>query len=94
MGLYGEGTGGAVLRWFRAEDNQLNDAVMDALRSVDDGGFILLLTKTGDVEPGEIEEVALTAGIQQLKAVNVGSGWNGTCLIPALREPKSGWLDL
>ncbi|MFD4368238.1 DUF3052 domain-containing protein [Rhodococcus sp. NPDC058521] len=77
-----------VLLWWRDEDGDLVDALMDAIGPLSDEGFVWVLTpKTGQpghVEPSEIAESAPTAGLTQTSAANLGQ-WSGSRLV----QPKS-----
>ncbi len=79
----------AVLLWWRDEDGDLVDALVDALTDLIDGGFIWLLTpkigSVGYVEPGDIGEAAPTAGLSATTSVSAGAAWSGTKLV----APKS-----
>lgn len=72
-----------VLLWYRAEDEDLVDALVDAGRNLGDGGRIWLLTpganQPGQVLPGDISESAQLAGLVQTKADRLGQ-WQGSCL--------------
>ncbi|GLX34257.1 hypothetical protein Sros01_03300 [Streptomyces roseochromogenus] len=75
----------AVVLWFREDDGDLTDALVDAIASMEEGGTILLLTpktgRDGYIEPSEISEASTTAGLAQTKTINAGKGWNGSRLI-------------
>ncbi|MFF2506999.1 DUF3052 domain-containing protein [Streptomyces sp. NPDC058067] len=75
----------AVVLWFREDDGDLTDALVDAITYMEEGGSILLLTpktgRDGYVEPSEIGEAATTAGLSQTKSINAGKDWNGSRLI-------------
>ncbi|MEW2545044.1 DUF3052 domain-containing protein [Streptomyces sp. NPDC047002] len=75
----------AVLLWFRDEDGDLTDALVDAIGLIEDGGVIWLLTpktgRDGYVEPSDINEAAQTAGLSQTKSVNAGKDWTGSRLV-------------
>ncbi|MFC4502292.1 MULTISPECIES: DUF3052 domain-containing protein [Streptomyces] len=75
----------AVVLWFRDDDGDLTDALVDAIAYMEEGGSILLLTpktgREGYVEPSDIGEAATTSGLSQTKSVNVGKDWNGTRLL-------------
>ncbi|MEV6567536.1 DUF3052 domain-containing protein [Streptomyces kronopolitis] len=79
-----------VLLWFRDEDGDLTDALVDAIGLIDEGGQIWLLTpktgRDGYVEPSDINEAAQTAGLSQTKSINAGKDWAGSRLV----TPKSG----
>jgi len=78
-----------VLLWFREEDGDLTDALVDAVGLLDGGGPIWLLTpkagQDGYVEPSDISEAAQTAGLSQTKAVNVAYQWAGARLVSPRR---------
>ncbi|MFD6415370.1 DUF3052 domain-containing protein [Streptomyces sp. NPDC060194] len=75
----------AVVLWFRDEDGDLTDALVDATTLVDDGALVLLLTpktgRDGYVEPSDINEAAQTAGLSSTKSINAGKDWTGTRLV-------------
>jgi hypothetical protein len=75
----------AVLLWFRDEDGDLTDALVDAIGLVEDGGVIWLMTpktgRDGYVEPSDINEASQTAGLSQTKSVNAGKDWTGSRLV-------------
>ena len=74
-----------MLLWWRDEDGDLVDALVDALTPLADGGYILLLTpkagRDGHVEPSEIGEAAPTAGLSQTSTVSAGKNWSATRLV-------------
>jgi Protein of unknown function (DUF3052) len=74
-----------VLLWWREEDGDLVDALVDALTSLADGGHIWLLTpkagRDGHVEPSDIGEAAPTAGLSQTSSVSAARDWSGTRLV-------------
>ncbi len=74
-----------VLLWWREEDGDLVDALVDALTSLADGGHIWLLTpkagRDGHVEPSDIGEAAPTAGLSQTSTVSAARDWSGTRLV-------------
>ncbi len=75
----------AVLLWWREDDGDLVDALVDALTSLTDGGVIWLLTpkagRTGHVEASDIGEAAPTAGLAQTTTVSAPSDWIATRLV-------------
>lgn len=79
-----------VLLWFRDEDGDLTDALVDALGLLEEDGQILLLTpktgRDGYIEPSDVNDAAQTAGLSQTKSVSVGKDWNGSRLL----TPKAG----
>jgi hypothetical protein len=74
-----------VLLWFREDDGDLVDALVDALTMVAGGGHIWLLTpkagREGHVEPSDIGDGALTAGLSQTTSVSAAKEWSGTRLV-------------
>jgi hypothetical protein len=75
----------AVLLWWRDDDGDLVDAMVDALISLGDGGVVWLLTpkagRPGHVEPGEIGDAAPTAGLHQTSSISAAADWSGTRLV-------------
>ncbi|MFL6125108.1 DUF3052 domain-containing protein [Actinophytocola sp.] len=78
-----------VLLWWREDDGDLVDALMDAMGPLADNGVIWVLTpktgRDGHVEPSDIAEAVPTAGLAQTSNVSVGSDWSATRLV----SPKS-----
>jgi len=74
-----------VLLWFRDEDGDLVDDLVDALTFLVDGGVVWLLTpkagREGHVEPSDIGEAAPTAGLSQTSSVSAAAEWSGTRLV-------------
>ncbi|MFD3324772.1 DUF3052 domain-containing protein [Streptomyces sp. NPDC058611] len=75
----------AVVLWFREEDGDLTDALVDAIELVDESAVVLLLTpktgRAGFVEASDISEAVETAGLSQAKPVSVGKDWTATKLV-------------
>jgi Protein of unknown function (DUF3052) len=75
----------AVLLWWREEDGDLFDGLMDALGPLADNGVIWLLTpkpgRDGHLSPSDISEAAPTAGLQPTRTISAGSDWQGTRLV-------------
>ncbi len=80
----------AVLLWWRDDDGDLTDALVDALATLEDQGFIVLLTpkvgRPGEVDASDIAEAATTAGLQASISLNLTNEWSATRLV----APKSG----
>ena len=74
-----------VLLWWREGDGDLADALINAIGPLADNGVIWVLDPedgpVGHVEPSEIAEAALTAGLSQTSNVSVGDGWAGARLV-------------
>jgi hypothetical protein len=74
-----------VLLWWRDEDGDLVDGLVDARTSLADGGHIWLLTpkagRDGHVEPSDIDEASPTAGLSQTSSVSAAKDWSGTRLV-------------
>jgi len=74
-----------VILWFRDEDGDLTDALVDSITSLTDKGVVWLLTpkpgRDGHVEPEDISDAAPTAGLQQTSSVNAAADWQGTRLV-------------
>ncbi len=74
-----------VLLWYRQDDGDLVDVLVDAITPLTDHGVVWLLTpkpgREGHVEPEDISEAAPTAGLQQTSMVNAAEDWQGTRLV-------------
>jgi hypothetical protein len=74
-----------VLLWWREDDGDLVDALVDSLTSLDSGGVVWLLTpkagRDGHVEPEDISEAAPTAGLSSTSNVAAAQDWSGTRLV-------------
>jgi Protein of unknown function (DUF3052) len=81
----------AVLLWWRADDGDLTDALVEANTLLADDGVIWLLTprtgRDGYVEPSEIGEATRTAGLASTTTASVGHGWTAARLVRA-RSPR------
>jgi Protein of unknown function (DUF3052) len=74
-----------VLIWWREDDGDLVDALVDAIGPLADHGVVWLLTpkpgREGHVEAEDISDAAPTAGLQQTSTVSAGRDWQGTRLV-------------
>ena len=74
-----------VLLWFREDDGDLVDALMDARTRLDANGSIWVLTpkagRDGHVEPSDIIDAAPTAGLSQTSTVPAGRDWTASRLV-------------
>jgi hypothetical protein len=79
-----------VLLWWREDDGDLVDALVDSKGPLAESGSVWLLTpkvgRDGHVEPSEISEAAPTAGLQQTSTISVARDWAGARLV----APKTG----
>lgn len=73
-----------VLLWWRDDDGDLVDTLVDATTPLDEHGCIWVLTpktgRDGHVEPAEIAESVPTAGLAQTSTISAGEHWSGTRL--------------
>ncbi|NUT99694.1 MAG: DUF3052 domain-containing protein [Saccharothrix sp.] len=78
-----------VLLWWREDDGDLVDTLVDAIGPLADEGVIWVLTpktgRPGYVEPSDIAEAVPTAGLAQTSAVSAGQDWSAIKLV----SPKS-----
>ncbi len=79
-----------VILWWRDEDGDLVDALVDSIGPLADHGVVWLMTpkpgRAGHVEPEDIADAAPTAGLQQTSTVSAGRDWQGTRLV----APRAG----
>lgn len=68
-----------ALLWWREEDGDLVDGLVDALTDLDDQGSILLMTpkvgRDGHVDAADISEAALTAGLTLTNGQPMSPDW-------------------
>jgi hypothetical protein len=78
-----------VLLWWRDNDGDLVDALVDSLTDLADGGAIWLLTpkvgRPGAVDPADVAEAAPIAGLSTTTTAPVSREWSATRLV----APKS-----
>lgn len=81
-----------VLLWFRDDDGDLVDTLVDALHPLADSGVIWLLTpksgREGHVEPSEVSEAAPTAGLSQTSSISAAREWAGHRLVTPKARTK------
>lgn len=74
-----------VLLWWRAEDGDLADGLVDALTDLADHGRIWLLTpkvgRDGYVDATDLAEAALTAGLALANPASVSADWQAHKLV-------------
>ena len=75
----------AVLLWFRNDDGDLVDELMDAMTYLTETGPIWVLTpkvgRVGHVEPSDIQDAAPTCGLSQTSTLAVAQDWTATRLV-------------
>lgn len=80
----------AVIFWWRADDGDLVDALVDSLTTLDEGGVVWILTpksgRDGYVPPSDIQEAAPTAGLHVTTTAGVSADWAATRLAPRKRQ--------
>ncbi|MEY8039741.1 MULTISPECIES: DUF3052 domain-containing protein [Saccharopolyspora] len=73
-----------VLLWWRDDDGDLTDTLLDVMTPLSDEGVIWVLTpktgRDGYVEPADIAEAASTANLAQTAGPNLPEGWMATRL--------------
>lgn len=85
-------TGGAdaVLLWWRLDDGDLTDALVDTVGLLEEGGFVVLLTPRpghgGSIDPAEVREASRTAGLHDTATATAGPDWRAT----RLAAPRTG----
>ena len=80
-----------VLMWWREDDGDLVDGLVDAIGPLTDKGVVWLMTpkpgRPGHIEAEDIADAAPTAGLQPTTTVNASSNWQGTRLVaPRVRR--------
>jgi len=74
-----------VLLWWRERDGDIVDGLVDALTDLDNTGFLWLLTpkvgRDGYVDPTDVAEGALTAGLALANPASVSANWQAQKLV-------------
>lgn len=74
-----------VLLWWREDDGDLVDALLEATGVLTEDGVIWVLTpktgRPGHVEPSDIAEAVPTAGLAQTSNISVADDWAGVRLV-------------
>ena len=75
----------AVILWWREDDGDLIDALVDTKTDLTDGGVIWLFTpkvgRDGYVDASDIAESAPTAGLATTTSLSAAPDWAGTKLV-------------
>ena len=75
----------AVIMWWRDDDGDLVDGLVDAIGPLADHGVVWLMTpkpgRPGHIEAEDIADAAPTAGLQQTSTISAGPAWQGTRLV-------------
>jgi hypothetical protein len=75
----------AVILWWRDDDGDLTDALVDAPTDLVGGGVIWLLTpkvgRPNAVDPADIAEAAQLAGLATTSTAGVSKDWSATRLV-------------
>lgn len=75
----------AVITWWREDDGDLVDELVDCLTYLTEGGAVWLLTpkvgRDGHVEPSEIQDAAPTSGLSLTSTFPVSKDWTATRLV-------------
>lgn len=83
-----------VLLWWRENDGDLVDALVDAIGMLADGGVVLLLTpkpgRPGHVESEDIADAAPSAGLQVTSTSNAAADWMATRLTAPRATSRTG----
>ncbi|KGN38999.1 DUF3052 domain-containing protein [Knoellia subterranea] len=78
------GEADAALLWWRADDGDLTDALINLVGVLPEGGFVIVLTPkdrtAGAVDPAEIDEAAATTGLHTAGAFHASPRWRATKL--------------
>lgn len=79
-----------VLLWWRSEDGDVVDGLVDSLTDLTPEGYIWLLTpkvgRPGAVDPADLAEGVSTAGMALTSTVTAGPSWQAHKVV----RPKNG----
>lgn len=75
-----------VVLWWRDEDGDVADGLVDSVTDLRDGGYVWLLTpkvgQEGYVDATDLSEGATTAGLALTSTVPVSAEWTASKLVP------------
>ncbi|HHT14022.1 MAG TPA: DUF3052 domain-containing protein [Propionibacterium sp.] len=76
--------------WWRDEDGDVADGLVDAMTDLGDDGYIWLLTpkvgRPGFIDPASVAEAVTIAGLSLTSTANVAPDWQATKVV----RPKGG----
>lgn len=79
-----------VLVWWRMDDGDLADGLLDALSMLADHGLVWLFTprpgRVGHMPGSEVKEAVQVAGLRVTSSISVGAHWQAS----RLTAPKAG----
>lgn len=74
-----------IVMWWRSDDDDLTDGIVDAQTTLKDGGVVWLLTpkagRPGHIDPVDINDAAPVAGMHVTKTVRAAADWSAVCLM-------------
>ena len=75
----------SVLLWWREDDGDLVDELVDGLTYLTETGPIWVLTpkvgRDGHVHPSDIQDAANTAGLSQTSTIAIAPNWSATKIV-------------
>ena len=79
----------AVVLWWRDDDGDVADGLVEAMTDLAPSGYIWLMTpkvgRAGFIETSDLDEGAVTAGLALTGSANVSAEWQATKVV----KPKS-----
>lgn len=82
-----------VWLWLRADDGDVADSLVDAMRDLSDDGFIVLVTpkvgRPGTIDPADLSDGTDTAGMVLTTSYDVSKDWQAHKIV----RPRGGGAD-
>lgn len=79
----------AVILWWREDDGDLTDMLVDVQVTLESGGAIWVFTpkpgRDGHVDHNDIQEAAQTAGMHAMSTLSIAEDWSATKLATRAR---------
>jgi hypothetical protein len=79
------GAADAALLWWRSEDGDLADGLVDVIGTLSEGGFVIVLTPRpglpGSVDVSDLDEAAQSTGFHTAGRTSVGGDWTATRVV-------------